>query len=229
LLDDAGQVAEVAAAARLALENERLQAETRALLQDLRDSRARVIAAGDAERRRLERDLHDGAQQRLVGLSLSLRLARGALGGEPDPALLRKLDTAEAEVRAALAELRDLAAGIFPAVLADEGLAAALETLADDARIPVTIAALADDRLAPEVEAAGYFVVTEALRRRGVRALTVAAARRDGRLVVEVATDGEVDDLIDARDRVGALDGTFEIARSDDGSARIRAEIPCGS
>jgi signal transduction histidine kinase len=229
LLDDPAQLEEVAAAARLALENERLQAESRAQLRDLRESRARVISAGDAERRRLERDLHDGAQQRLVGLSLSLRLARGALGPEPDPEILRRIDAADAEVTAALAELRDLAAGIFPAVLADEGLAAALETLADDAHVPVTLAAVADERFAPEVEAAAYFVVTEVLRHRGVRALTVAAVRDDGSLVVDVASDGDVDALVEATDRVGALSGTLEIVRGGGGSARIRAEIPCGS
>ena len=229
LLDDPGQLEEVAAAARLGLENERLQAESKAQLQDLRESRARVITAGDAERRRLERDLHDGAQQRLVGLSLSLRLARGALGPEPDLDILRRIDAADAEVRAALAELRDLAAGIFPAVLADEGLAAALETLADDARVPVTLAAVAEERFVPEVEAAAYFVVTEVLRRRGVRALTVAAVRRDRLLVVDVASDGDVDALVEATDRVGALSGTLEIALGEGGCARIRAEIPCGS
>ena len=229
LLDDPAQVEEVAAAARLVLENERLQAESKAQLQDLRESRARVISAGDAERRRLERDLHDGAQQRLVGLSLSLRLARGALGPEPDPDVLRRIDAADAEVRAALAELRDLAAGIFPAVLADEGLAAALETLADDAHVSVTLATVADERFAPEVEAAAYFVVTQVLRHRGVRALTVAAVRRDRLLVVQVASDGDVDALVEATDRVGALSGTLEIARGEGGCARIRAEIPCGS
>jgi signal transduction histidine kinase len=229
LLDYPGQVEEVAAAAHLALENERLQAEIKAQLEDLRESRARVITTGDAERRRLERDLHDGAQQRLVGLSLSLRLARSAHEPESDPDVLRRIGAADAELRAALAELRDLAAGIFPAVLAEDGLAAALETLADDARIPVAIAAVADERFEPEVEAAGYFVVAEVLRQRGVRALTLTAVRRDDRLVVEVASDGEVNELVDAMDRVGALDGTLEVARGGDGRATIRAEIPCGS
>src|SRR5256714_5054802 len=125
LLDDPVLAEEVAATARLALENERLQAQTRADLEDLRASRARIVESGDAERRRLERDLHDGAQQRLVGLSLGLRLARLRL--RPDPAVLLRIDEAETEVRTALAELRELANGLFPAVLADEGLAAALE------------------------------------------------------------------------------------------------------
>src|SRR5439155_15441101 len=129
LLDDPGLVEEVASAARLALDNERLQAETQAQLEDLRGSRARVIATGDAERRRLERDLHDGAQQRLVGLSLALRLASSRLGPDADPERLAQIEDAQLELSAALAELRELAHGIFPAVLADEGLAAALDAL----------------------------------------------------------------------------------------------------
>ena len=134
LLDNPELVEEVASAARLALENERLQAEARAQLEDLRSSRARIVEAGDAERRRLERDLHDGAQQRLVGLSLALRLLRSRLGSDEDGELAARLDEAEAELGEAVAELRELAHGIHPAVLSDEGLAAAIEALAEDAR-----------------------------------------------------------------------------------------------
>ena len=133
LLDNPELIEEVASAARLALENERLQAEARAQLEDLRSSRARIVEAGDAERRRLERDLHDGAQQRLVGLSLALRLLRGQLGATTRE-LAARLDEAEAELGRAVAELRELAHGIHPAVLSDEGLAAAIEALAEDAR-----------------------------------------------------------------------------------------------
>jgi signal transduction histidine kinase len=117
LLDDPELAEEVAAASRLALENERLQAELAAQLEDLRASRARIIATGDGERRRLERDLHDGAQQRLVGLSLSLRLARSKLEPSADPGRIRRIDRAESELRVAMGELRELAHGIFPAVL----------------------------------------------------------------------------------------------------------------
>ena len=227
LLDDPGLVEEVAAAARLALENERLQAEARAQLEDLRASRARVITTGDAERRRLERDLHDGAQQRLVGLSLSLRLARSRPGSEPDPALVARIEEAETELRSALAELRELAHGIFPAVLADEGLAAALEALAEEA--PIEITALPGERLSAPVEAAGYFVVSEAIRRSAASAFTVGASRRDGLLVIEVEGNTLPDEIVDLEDRVGALDGTLEVVREPSGTVTIRAEIPCES
>ena len=227
LLDDPGLVDEVAAAARLALENERLQAEARAQLEDLRASRARVIATGDAERRRLERDLHDGAQQRLVGLSLSLRLARSRLGSDPDPALLARIEEADAELRAALAELRELAHGIFPAVLADEGLAAALEALAEEA--PIELTALLAERLDAPVEAAGYFVVAEALRRGAAGAVKVGASQRDGLLVIQVEGDRLPDEIVDLEDRVGALDGTVEVVRDAGGRVTICAEIPCES
>ena len=127
-------VKEVVASARLALDNERLHAELLAQLADLRASRARIVITGDAERRRLERDLHDGAQQRLVTLMLALRLARTRLENQPQPdrRLITRVEQADEELRAALAGLRKLATGIFPAVLADEGLAPAVEALAED-------------------------------------------------------------------------------------------------
>jgi signal transduction histidine kinase len=227
LLADPVLVEEVAAAARLAFEHERLRAETAVQLEDLRSARARVIATGDAERRRLERDLHDGAQQRVVGIAFALRLARADLADDPDPAVLVRLDEADAEVRAALAELRQLAHGIFPAVVADEGLAAALEELAEGAPVAIALRARPDRRLAPDVEAAGYFVVAETLRRSGVTQLAVDARRRDGWLVIEVESDGDPL-LVDLEDRVGALGGTVEAVPGESGST-IRAEIPCGS
>jgi signal transduction histidine kinase len=229
LLDDPGLAEQVAAAARLALENERLQAEASAQLEDLRSSRARVVATGDAERRRLERDLHDGAQQRLIGLALSLRLARMRLGPEPDPSLLARIDEAERQLRTALAELRELAHGIFPAVLADEGLAAALEALAEEAPIPIEITGLPGGRFEPPVEAAGYFLVSEALRRGAASALTVGAARQGSRLVIEIAGDDAPQQLTELEDRLGALDGSLEVVHGPGGRVRIRAEIPCGS
>jgi signal transduction histidine kinase len=229
LLDDPVLVEDVARAARLALENERLQAEARAQLEDLRASRARVIATGDAERRGIERDLHDGAQQRLVAVTLALRLARSQLGPDPNPVLPDILDEAEAELGTALAELRELAHGIFPAVLADEGLAAALEVLAEEAAIPVRLVALPDERFAADVEAAGYYVVAETLRRCDCATLRVDARRDDSRLVVELESDRAPDELIDLEDRVGALDGTLEAVRGPDGAVKIRAEIPCAS
>jgi signal transduction histidine kinase len=224
LLDNPELVEEVTSAARLALENERLQAEVRAQLEDLRASRARIVEAGDAERRRLERDLHDGAQQRLVGLSLALRLLRAQLGTDQDQQLAR-LDEAEAELRRAAAELRELAHGIHPAVLSDEGLAAAVEALAEGAPAPLRIAAVPQERFPPAVETAAYLVVAEAAKAGAAR---VSAARRDGALVVEVETEAEPDGLLELEDRVGALDGRVAVERAPGGGVRIRAEIPCG-
>jgi signal transduction histidine kinase len=224
LVDNPELVGEVASAARLALENERLQAEVRAQLEDLRSSRVRIIEAGDAERRRLERDLHDGAQQRLVGLSLALRLFRGQLGTDQNPQLAARLDEAEAELRRAVAELRELAHGIHPAVLSDEGLAAALESLAEGAPAPLRIAAVPDERFPPAVETAAYLVVAEAAKAGAAR---VSATRRDGALVVDVDAEAEPDGLVDLEDRIGALDGRLVVEQAPGGRVRIRAEIPC--
>jgi signal transduction histidine kinase len=230
LLDDPGLAEEVAAASRLGLENERLHAELAAQLQDLRASRARIVAAGDAERRRLERDLHDGAQQRLVGLALSLRLARSKLGPSAAPGLLARIDQAQGELGVALGELRELAHGIFPAVLADEGLAGAVEALAEDAPVPIGITALPEERLEPAVETAAYFVVSEVVSRSRTSAVTLGATRRDGCLVVEIEGDGDgLQELVDLEDRVGALHGRLEIEHQPSGRVSIRAEIPCES
>jgi signal transduction histidine kinase len=212
LLDDPGLLEEVAAAAGLALDHERLQAQARARLEQLRASRARTVEAGDAERRRLERDLHDGAQQRLVVLSFALRLLRAEVGAPVDPAI--------DELRSALDELRELARGIFPAVLVDEGLATAIEALAEAGHAPMTLARLPDERFPPAVEAAAYFLVAE-MARRG-EPLRVRAHRMDGRLLVEV--DGAESPAVELQDRIGALDGALTV----DG-ATVRAEIPCGS
>jgi signal transduction histidine kinase len=218
---------EVAATARLALDNERLQAEARSQLEDLRASRGRIVQSGDAARRRLVRDLHDGAQQRLVTLSLALRLARTRLGSDLDPALAERIDQAGAELRAALADLRELAQGIFPVILAEEGLSAAVEALAEAVPVPLEITALPDERLGSSVEAAAYFVVSEAVRRGAASTLKVSAARRNGRLVVEVEGDSAPAEITDLEDRVGALDGSVAVVNGPDGRARLRAEIPC--
>jgi signal transduction histidine kinase len=229
LLDDQGLVGEVAGAAQLALLNERLRAESGAQLEDLRASRARVIATGDAERRRLERDLHDGAQQQLVGLTLSLRLARSKLGRDPDQALVARIDEADAELRTAIAELRELANGIFPAVLADEGLAAGVEALVEDATLPIEIARLPEKRFGGTAEAAAYFVVSETIQRGAHGRLRIAVAPDHGVLVIEIEADRGPDDLTEIEDRVGALDGTVELVRGPGGRVTVRAEIPCAS
>jgi signal transduction histidine kinase len=227
VLDDRVLAEEVAAAAQLVLENERLRAQAEAHLEDLRASRARVIATGDAERRRLERDLHDGAQQRLVGLLLSLRLARSALGAEPEPALVSRIEETEVELRTALAELREVAHGIFPAVLADEGVGAALEAFAEDGTIPIELRDPPEGRFDPAVETAAYFVVAETSRTAGASWLRIGATRRGARLLIEVEADSAPTDLTEVEDRVGALDGTIELVREPGGGFTVRAEIPC--
>jgi signal transduction histidine kinase len=220
-------LAEVAAAARLVLENERLQAETLSQLEDLHASRRRIVQAGDTARRRLGRDLHDGAQQRLVTLALALRLAAARLGPGLDAAQAQRVNQAEAELRAALADLRELAQGIFPAMLAEEGLAAAIEALAE--AVPLAITALPGERFGASVEAAAYFVVAETVRQNAAAVLRVSAGRRDGRLVVEVEGDSGPGSITDLEDRVGALGGSVMTVREPDGRTKIRAEIPCES
>jgi signal transduction histidine kinase len=228
LLADEQLVDEVAAAARLALENERLRAEVGARLEELRASRARIIEAGDAERERLERDLHDGAQQRLVGLTLSLRLARAQLATGSRPEAVRLLDEADAELREAIADLREIAHGIFPAVLADEGLAAAVEALAEDGRVPVRIRHLPEGRFAPQVEAAVYTVLAEAVRATTIGVVVEAKLSGDA-LLVEIETHDDLGlDLVALHDRLGALDGRLTVRR-EDGTVTLRAELPCGS
>jgi signal transduction histidine kinase len=217
LLDDQEQVGAVARAARLALENERLQAEVRAQLESLRASRARIVEAGDAERRRLERDLHDGAQQRLVALNLSLALART----RADPSLKTRLDEAESELREALAELREIAHGIYPVALGEEGLAAAVEALAEETGASIQTSELSQERMDPKVEAAAYFVVAELARRSGP--LRLRSERQNGTFVLSMESDnGLPSDLEDLEDRVGALDGSLVVEQG-----RIRVEIPC--
>ena len=249
LLDDPGLVRELVAAARLAMENERLQAEVLAQLEDLRAAQARIVATGDAERRRLERDLHDGAQQRLVGLSLVLRLARsqpstvpGAQHSPaPAPALTVLIDRADRELRLAIDELRELAHGIYPAVLADEGLAAAVEALAERSPIPVTIGDLPQERLPGPVEAAGYFLIAEATEliaaQPGAQGVTMDAKHLGNLLIINITEDGTAkpDQELPARlpelaDRVGALGGKLHLDDAPGAAGlRIHGEIPCGS
>jgi signal transduction histidine kinase len=226
LRDDPGLLENVGAAAGLALDHERLQAQARAQLEQLRASRTRTVAAGDAERRRLERDLHDGAQQRLVVLSFALQLLRAELAGRGS----EQIDAAERELRAALGELRDLARGIYPAVLFDEGLASALEALVETGTVSLALAAVPDERVDPAVEAAAYFLVAAVARRTSATPVTVRATRTDGRLLIDLeggrTSAGE---LVELEDRIGALDGELSVRHAATGSTTIRAEMPCGS
>ncbi len=222
--------------ARLLLHSEP-DPELTAKVVDARSAQARIIAAADAERRRIERDLHDGAQQRLVALSLKLGMARKRLGEDADGTALRLVDEAQEESRAALAELRDLARGIHPAVLSDRGLAAALRELAGRATVPTEVIEAPESRLLPAVEATAYFVVAECLTNVGKYAQADAASVRVrpevGRLVVEVVDDGVGgasanggSGLRGLADRVGALNGHLEVASPPGHGTRVRAEIP---
>jgi signal transduction histidine kinase/PAS domain-containing protein len=205
----------------------------------LEASRARLVTAGDEERRRLERNLHDGAQQRLVSLSLSLRLAQSKLGSDPEAAR-ELLSSAGDELGVALEELRELARGIHPAVLTERGLGPALQSLCDRAPLPVDLESLPDDRLPRGVEAAAYYVVSEALanvaKYAHAASATVSIVQENGAAVVEVADDGiggadpDVGSgLRGLTDRVEALDGRLHVVSPPGGGTRVRAEIPCGS
>jgi signal transduction histidine kinase len=205
--------------------------------QELQASRARIVAAGDEERRRLERNLHDGAQQRLVSLSLSLRLAQTQLEKNPEMAE-QLLESAREELAQALEELRELARGIHPAILTDRGLDAALEALASRAPLPVEIERPATD-LPPPVEAAAYYVVSEALANVAKYAeasyVRVSVAQMNGAACVEVSDDGiggadpaQGSGLRGLADRIAALNGTLEVESVPGQGTTIRAEIPLG-
>jgi signal transduction histidine kinase len=219
----------IGAAVRLALENERLQAEVLAQLDQLRASRVRIVETGDTERRRLERDLHDGAQQRLLALSYDLRLARAQALADADPQTGSLLTQATDQAQAALSGLRELAHGIYPAILAEAGLAAALTTLADTTPLPVEILATAEGRYPAAVETAAYLLVAEALddaaAGRGASHAAVSAVRDGGRLLVTVEDDGtgRSTGIVQLADRVGALDGRLTVEPT-----RLRAALPCG-
>jgi signal transduction histidine kinase len=239
-LDEEPELLQTAAgAAALALDNERLAAELHARVDELEESRRRGIVAGMAERRRLERDLHDGAQQRLVSLSLQLGLARGQVDRDPTAAG-RMLDAAREELRQALEELRELARGIHPAVLTDRGLDAALESLADRTPVPVALDEIPTERLPAAVEAAAYFVVAESLTNVAKYAAAheahVRVCRHDGTAVVEVRDDGVGGadaaggtGLRGLADRLAALDGSLEVLSPPGGGTLVRATIPCVS
>jgi signal transduction histidine kinase len=227
-VQDADLERAMGAAVRLALENERLRAETLSQAEDIRASRARIVEAGDAARRRLERDLHDGAQQRLLALSFELRLARAKAEADGDGGAAAELGDATGETLRALAELRELAHGIFPAILTEAGLGPALATLADSAPIAVDVDfAQADGRLPTAVETAAYVVASEAIddaAARGATRVEIRADRGDGRLVILVCDDGaaRTTSMIHLADRAGALGGAVEAE-----PGMLRAEIPC--
>jgi signal transduction histidine kinase len=227
----------VAAATRLTLENARLQAEVRAQLVEVRASRARILAAGDQERKRLERNLHDGAQQRLLATRLALQLVRGGLersNGETSALI----DEADAELEGALEDIRALARGLHPAILSDEGLSAALATLARRSQVPVEIVCVPAERLPGEVETAAYYLAAEALANAAKHAdasqLRITVRHEDNRAVVLVDDDGRGGatmiaggGLAGLGDRIDALGGHLTIASQAGAGTHVRAEIPC--
>jgi len=238
-LDDEPELLDaVTAAAGIALENERLHAELRARLDELRGSRARIIDAGQRERQRLERNLHDGAQQRLIALSLELRLLRERLAEDPD--VKARLDQATHEVARSLEELRDVAHGIHPAVVSGHGLEIALEQLVARAPVPVRLNVHVPRRLPESVEVAAFYLVSESLANIGKHANASSASvdvlHADGEVVIEVVDDGiggadteRGTGLRGLADRVEALEGRLRVWSPIGAGTRLRAEIPCAS
>ena len=229
LLDDHLVVEEMTTAASLTIDHERLHAETMAQLESLRASRARIVSASDAERQRLERNLHDGAQQRLVSLALALRLARiTAAHGTPADDI--RLDACASELDAALEDLRNLAHGLYPSALVDEGLSAALELLAESGPVTLQIRRLPAQRHTAAVEAAAYFFVAEILRRCAREHTSLVVVDDTLALVIQVETDAMIDtELSDMADRLGALDGRLTVCQSSPSGSILRAELPCVS
>jgi signal transduction histidine kinase len=226
-----------AAAASMALEHTRLQAEVQAQLEQVRASRARLVEAGDAERRRLERDLHDGAQQRLVTLSLALGMARDR-AAEADPELGSLIESASKEAREALTELRELARGIHPAVLTETGLTGAIQALVERSPVATTITAVPHQRYPAAIEATAYFVVSEALANVAKHARAdgaqVMIRKFPGRLLVEVSDDGAGgarseggSGLRGLADRVASVGGVLRVDSPPGGGTRLEADIPC--
>jgi signal transduction histidine kinase len=216
--------------------------ERERLREELRASRARIVAAGDAARRRVERDLHDGAQQRLLVVGLKLRLARRELERQPDSARVHLLDVQQ-ELDAALAELRSLAHGIYPGILESDGIAGAIGDAARLAAIPTNVDCAGVGRYRRELEAAVYFCCLEALQNAAKHAgadaqVTVKVSQMNGHLEFEVADDGVGYDMetevhgeggLNMRDRIGALGGTLDIRSAPGQGTTVAGTIPVGS
>ena len=208
-------------------------------VDELQGSRARVVDAAEAERRRIERDLHDGAQQRLVALAMNLGRAKARYDDDPEAAR-RLLDEAHNDAKHALVELRDLARGLHPAVLTDRGLDAALSGLAGRSPIPVSLDVSVEPRCSPTIEAIAYFVVSEALanaaKHSGAHRIDVVAHRVGNRLRLLVTDDGvggaavgSGTGLAGLADRIGGVDGTFVVNSPSGGPTVLTAELPCVS
>lgn len=239
LAENGELVESVCAAAGLTLENARLQAELRARLAELQASRARLVEATDAERQRIERDLHDGTQQRLVSIAMTLGLAESKLAADR-PAVEPILREARDALRAALAELRELTQGIRPAILVERGLSAALDDLARRAALPVRVDVAISGRLPEQIEGAAYFVASEALANAAKHShageVRLSASEKNGVLVLEVSDDGiggaaagGGSGLRGLADRVEALNGRLTLSSPPGRGTQLRAEIPCAS
>jgi signal transduction histidine kinase len=226
------------AAAAISLENGRLQTELRARVEELKGSRARMVEASQKERQRLERNLHDGAQHRLVALSLQLGLLEEELAGDRSATV--QLERARGEIDRSLDELRQIAQGIHPAVVSGHGLAVAVEQLAARAPVPVRLNVEIEERLPEALEVAAYYIVAETLANVGKHAqaatATVEVTRGNGRINIEVCDDGvggadteRGSGLRGLADRVEALGGRLRVWSPRGGGTRVRAEIPCGS
>ena len=236
-VDDEQLMRSACAAAALALENGRLQAELRAQLGEVRSSRARIVEAAQSERRRIERDLHDGTQQRLVSIAMTLGLAEAKAGTDPTQAR-DLIAESRAAMSAALTELRELSQGIHPAILSERGLAQALDDLVLRLRLPVEIDVALDERLPSRIETTAYYVVSEGLTNIAKYARATSArvrvARRNGAALVEISDDGaggadplKGSGLRGLRDRVEALGGRFTVTSPRGDGTTIRAELPC--
>jgi len=236
LEDEPELLAAVGAAAGIALENGRLQAEQKANLEELKGSRARVIEAGQKERQRLERNLHDGAQQRLVALSLELSMLKRHLADDAQAS--QQLERARGEITASLEELRAVARGLHPAVLSGHGLEVALQSIAAHSPAPVQLSVTLEGRLPEQIEVAAYYVVSESLANIAKHAqagtVRVEVSRAAELVVVEVVDDGvggadtELGSgLRGLADRVEAHGGRLRVWSPPGGGTRVRAEMPC--
>jgi signal transduction histidine kinase len=229
--EDPGRVEAVASVAQMALENERLAAQVRAQLEEVRASRMRIVEAGDAERRRIERDLHDGAQQRLVALAMRLDQSR-----DQSLAAAELIDATTAELLTAVQEVRDISRGLHPTILTESGLAAAVEVLAERTPFPVK-ADVIDKRFPDEVEVAAYYVIAEGLTNVAKYARATEAhvevREMNGQLVVKVSDDGrggadpsQGSGLRGLSDRVAAIGGELKVTSKRGSGTTLMAELP---
>lgn len=236
-VDDEHLIRSACSAAALALENERLQAELRAQLAEVRASRARIVEAAQSERRRIERDLHDGTQQRLVSIAMTLGLAETKAASDSRGAR-ELIAESRAAMSATLTELRELSQGIHPGILTERGLSQALDDLVIRLRMPVDIDVSLDERLPAPIETTAYYVVSEGLTNIAKYARATSAhvrvARENGTALVEISDDGtggadpiKGSGLRGLRDRVEALGGRFAVSSQEGHGTTIRAELPC--